>query len=129
MANANKRKGDQEEREVLAVLRANGFPHAERTRPGRMEDQGDIFVTRTTGLAPGVVVQVKNVQQPRWREWVAQLANQRAHSGALIAFLTHKVRGSGGRPPIRLAVMELSAFTDLLRAAGHGDPVDTDNHR
>lgn len=126
MSNPNKRKGDQEERDVLAILRANGFPHAERTRPGRMEDQGDIFVTRTTGLAPGVVAQCKNVRTPVWSEWLAQLANQKAASGALVAFLTHKITRRGGKPPIRLAVMELDAFTDLLRAAGHGDPLDKD---
>lgn len=129
MANANKRKGDQEERDVLAILRGNGFPHAERTRPGRMEDHGDIFVTRTTGLAPGVIAQVKNVRTPVWSEWVGQLAMQKARSGALVAFLTHRITRPGGKPPIRLAVMELAAFTELLRAAGHGDPLDTKDHQ
>lgn len=129
MSNPNKRKGDQEERDILAILRANGFPHAERTRAGRMEDHGDIFVTRTTGLAPGVIAQVKNVRTPVWGEWVAQLADQKTRSGALVAFLTHRITRRGGKPPIRLAVMELDEFTDLLRAAGHGTPLDTKDHQ
>lgn len=120
MAHPNKRKGDQEERDVLAILRTAGFPHAERTRPGRMEDHGDIFVTRTAGLAPGVIAQTKDVASPKWREWMGQLADQKARSGALIAFLTLKIRGYGGREPIRLAVMPLDEFTQLLRDAGYG---------
>lgn len=123
MAHPNKRKGDQEERDVLAILRAAGFPHAERTRPGRMEDHGDIFVTRTQGLAPGVIAQVKNVRTPVWSEWLVQLANQKTRSGALVAFLTHRITRPGGKPPLRLAVMPLDEFTHLLRAAGYGtDP-------
>ncbi|WP_343466371.1 hypothetical protein AAI421_14550 [Rhodococcus aetherivorans] len=121
MTNRNKARGDAEERAVLAILRNNGFPHAERTRPGRLEDQGDIFVTRTTGLAPGVIAQTKNVRTPVWSEWMEQLAQQKARSGALIAFLTHKIVRRGGRSPIRLAIMPLDDFCTLLRAAGHGD--------
>ena len=124
MTNRNKARGDTEERAVLAILRANGFPHAERTRPGRMEDCGDIFVTRTTGLAPGVIAQVKAVKTPVWSEWVEQLANQKARSGALIAFLTHKIIRRGGRQPIRLAIMPMDEFCTLLRMAGHGDTLE-----
>ena len=128
MSNPNKIKGDTEERVVLALLRAAGFPHAERTRPGRMEDHGDIFVTRTLGMAPGVICQTKNVRTPRWSEWLAQLYDQKRRSGALVAFLTHKV-GRPGKSPLRLAVMPLEDFLELLRAAGHGDAVDLGDRR
>lgn len=124
MANRNHAKGMVEERAVLGILRTNGFPHSERTRAGRLEDQGDIFVTRTTGLTPGVICQTKDVASPRWREWLTQLAQQKARSGALIAFLTVKLRGHGGKPPIRLAIMPLDEFCTLLRMAGHGDTLE-----
>lgn len=124
MTNRNKARGDAEERAVLAILRNNGFPHAERTRPGRLEDQGDIFVTRTTGLTPGVIAQTKNVRTPVWSEWMEQLAQQKARSGALIAFLTHRITRRGGKPPIRLAIMPLDEFCTLLRMAGHGDTLE-----
>lgn len=124
MTNRNHAKGMSEERAVLGILRTNGFPHSERTRSGRLEDQGDIFVTRTTGLTPGVIAQVKHCRTPLWSEWMEQLALQKARSGALIAFLTHRVTRRGGKPPIRLAIMPLDDFCTLLRAAGHGDTLE-----
>lgn len=115
MANRNLNKGNQYERDVLAIAKRSGFVHASRTRPGRREDEGDIH------LAPGVIVQTKDAAQPRWREWLDQLADQvrcaRAEHGVLVV----KRRGSGGRPPVHLAVMSLDEMLRLLCDAGWGD--------
>ncbi|WP_448222436.1 hypothetical protein [Gordonia iterans] len=115
MTNRNKARGDQYERDVLKACRQSGFPWAERTRPGRREDEGDIH------LAPGLIVQTKDAAQPRWREWLDQLAGQvrcaRAEHGVLVV----KRRGSGGRPPVHLAVMSLDEMLRLLCDAGWGD--------
>lgn len=80
MSNPNKRRGDDAERAVLAYYREHGFPGAERTRPGRKEDEGDIH------LAPGAIAQVKNCRTLRWGEWLAHLVAQKvAASGAGMA--------------------------------------------
>ena len=102
-----KAKGDQYERDVLDIVRKR-FPFAERTRPGRREDQGDIHVT------PGVILQCKDVATPRWREWLTGLAEQKLAARADHAALVVKIRGTGGRPPLHLAVMPLTALTALL---------------
>lgn len=124
MTNRNKAKGDTEERAVLAILRAGGFPHAERTRAGRAEDQGDIFLDNEVGLAPSIIAQCKNVATPNWTAWLGELDDQRRHSKAVHAFLTWKRSRPGGKPPHRLAIMPLDMFTRLLREAGYGDPLE-----
>lgn len=127
MTNPNKRKGDQEERDVLGILRASGFPHAERTRAGRREDQGDIFLDVQLGLAPGVVCQVKNVKTPDWSGWCRDLAEQKRLSGAAHAFLSVK-RSRPGKPPLRLAVVELDDYLTMVREAGYGTEIEADNN-
>lgn len=112
MANKNKAKGDQYERDVLAMCRDAGFPWAQRTRPGRREDEGDIHLT------PGVIVQAKDVKALDWRGWLAQLADQIRCARATHGFLVVKRHGTGGRPPLHLAVMPLDSMLELLREAG-----------
>lgn len=127
MTNRNKAKGDTEERAVLAILRAAGFPHAERTRAGRAEDQGDIFLDNAVGLAPSVIAQVKNVATPNWTAWLGELDDQKRRSKAVHAFLTWKRSRPGGKPPHRLAIMPLADYAQLLREAGYGDPLEIDS--
>ncbi|MGP3708515.1 hypothetical protein [Gordonia paraffinivorans] len=115
MANNQKAKGDRYERDVLDLARRRGFPHASRTRPGRREDEGDIH------LAPGVIVQCKDVARVDWRAWLAQLEQQRLAARAEHGVLVVKRRGAGGRPPIHLAVMPLDDMLRLLCDAGWGD--------
>lgn len=115
MANLNKNKGDQYERDVLAVARRSGFPFAERTRPGRREDQGDIH------LCPGFTIQCKDVATLQWRAWLDQLAAQKKAAGMPHGALVVKRRGAGGRKPLHLAVMSLDDLLALLVDAGWGD--------
>ncbi|GAA4756184.1 hypothetical protein [Gordonia alkaliphila] len=112
MTNRQKAKGDQYERDILALARAAGFTWAERTRPGRREDEGDIH------LAPGVILQTKDVATPQWRTWLTELANQITAARARHGIIVLKRRGAGGRPPLHLAVMPLDAMLELLREAG-----------
>lgn len=115
MANPNKDRGDRYEREILALAKRRGFVDASRTRPGRREDEGDIH------LSPGVIVQTKDQKTPAWREWLDQLESQRLAARAEHGILVVKRRGSGGRPPLHLAVMPLDHMLRLLCDAGWGD--------
>lgn len=106
MANPNKAKGDRAERAVLAVLKQ--FDNdARRTRPGRLEDQGDIHALNTTW-------QVKDVARPLWRDWLTQLDQQVERSPYRRGILVWKLRGYGGKPAKWLAVMELEQMCELL---------------
>lgn len=115
MTNRQKAKGDQYERDILAIARRSGFPFAERTRPGRKEDQGDIH------LAPGLIAQCKDQKTPEWRDWLAELEEQRLEARADHGLLVVKRRGIGGRPPLHLAVLPLDDMLRLLCDAGWGD--------
>ncbi|MGW0039841.1 hypothetical protein [Gordonia sp. NPDC003376] len=128
MVNRNKAKGDKYERDILARCLAFGFTQARRTRPGRMEDQGDIHL-----FSDGRhILQTKDVATPAWREWLTGLAAQRKAAGAYTGALVVKRRGVGGNPPIHLAVVDLDDYLVLidrleayheayLRAAKGGD--------
>lgn len=116
MANRNKEKGDRYEREILALAKRSGFVDASRTRPGRREDQGDIW------LAPGLIIQAKDQKTPAWRDWLAELETQRRAARADHGILVVKRRGTGGRPPLNLAVMPLDSMLRLLCESGWGDP-------
>ncbi|MBM4496211.1 hypothetical protein GS426_11240 [Rhodococcus hoagii] len=89
MSNPNKAKGDRAERAVRDYLRANGFPHCERTRAGYTRDAGDLHP------APGLTVQVKDRAQYAWPEWLRQLDEQRDEAKADHAVLVVKRRGLG----------------------------------
>lgn len=118
MPNPNKLRGDRAERAVRDYLRANGFPHCERTRAGYTRDAGDLHP------APGLTVQVADRAQYAWPEWLRQLDEQRDEAKADHAVLVVKRRGLGD-PGQWLAVMPLAAITRLLRDAGYGHDLET----
>lgn len=107
MANRLKEKGMREEREVEKIVHSR-FPDAKRTRAGRREDEGDILVP-----SADATIQVKDVKTPQWSAWIDGLAEQKRNSGASTAFLSVK-RSRPGKSPLRLAVMPLEDFLDLL---------------
>lgn len=115
MAHPNKTRGDRYERDILAICHAAGYHQATRTRPGRMEDQGDIFLNR----AATAILQTKDVTTPQWRDWLTELEHQRKTAGAHYAALVVKRRGTAGRPPLHLAVMPIDKMLELLADAGH----------
>lgn len=110
MANPMKRKGDREEIAVERIIQER-FPKARRTRPGRMEDHGDVLVPEVD-----VCVQVKDAKTPQWSTWLDELADQKRHSGMATAFLSVK-RSRPGKSPLRLAVMPLEDMLDLIERA------------
>ena len=110
MPNRMKIKGDLEERAVEKIIQGK-FPDARRTRPGRMEDHGDIV-----SQSGGFTAQCKDVKTPQWSEWLNSLADQKRHSGMATAFLSVK-RSRPGKSPLRLAVMPLEDMLELLERA------------
>ena len=111
MANRNKMRGDKYERDILAICHELGFTEARRTRPGRMEDQGDIHLTHDGRH----ILQTKDVATPDWRTWLREMQDQKYAAQASTGALVVKRRGAGGNPPIHLAVMDLSDYLMLLR--------------
>lgn len=117
LANANKRRGDDEERAVEKIIH-DWFPDAKRTKAGRRDDEGDIL-----SPAGNFSCQVKNVRTPQWSTWLEELADQKRHSGMDTAFLSVK-RSRPGKSPLRLAVMPLDDMLELLARANA--PIGTD---
>ena len=120
MSQARKHRGYASQRIVAEWFAANGFPYAEPVGAGRSGSD-------VTGM-PGLDIEVK---ARRGFEPAAAMRQQedRAARGK-VAFAVLRMDGQGpaviGAWPV---VIRLDAFTDLLRAAGHGDPLteETDN--
>ena len=96
MTNPSRIKGTKAESAVVAWLRDNGFPHADR-QPGRgSRDQGDIDV------CPGIIAEVKAYKLPGTglpgpallAVWMRQTETERTHADADIAFLVVKRPGT-----------------------------------
>lgn len=95
MSNPNKAKGDRAERAVRDWATEN-YPGSFKTRAGFNDDLGDVVLEHPGGR---VVLQVKDVTTPPWREWFGQLAAQvltcaaESDRGVLGGFIVHKARG------------------------------------
>lgn len=129
VVNTNKAKGDRAERAVRDWA-AKLWPGSFKTRAGFNEDLGDVIVEHPAGR---VVLQVKDVATPAWREWFSQLASQvltcsRESSGSVLGgVIVHKARGQSD-PARWRAVVPLEALMDLVdtayrsgRAIGQGE--------
>ncbi|MFE7744407.1 hypothetical protein [Nocardia sp. NPDC057455] len=127
MTSKQKRRGDDHERAQRDYYRAEGFPHAERTKAGYERDGGDVHLDPVIGIAPGVISQCKNVQSPRWSEWISELREQTANARAEVGFLAVKRRGVGAAGE-QLAVMPIREYLVLLRRAGYGEPIEAGEH-
>ena len=120
MSQARKHRGYASQRIVAEWFAANGFPYAEPVGAGRSGSD-------VTGM-PGLDIEVK---ARRGFEPAAAMRQQedRAARGE-VAFAVLRMDGQGpaviGAWPV---VIRLDTFTDLLRAAGYGDPAkqETDN--
>ncbi|KPI09884.1 hypothetical protein OV450_3375 [Actinobacteria bacterium OV450] len=73
-------KGKRGERAMVRFLRDNGFPAAERTKAGKRDDPGDIWVHGIVAPPP-IIVSVKNGYTPdphpgtgQWQDWWADLS-------------------------------------------------------
>lgn len=113
MSAASRRKGATAERDVVAWLRANGFPYAERRAGGTSGP--DI-----TGC-PGIAWEIKNAARMELAAWVDQAEAQRVATGAALAPLVIKRKGTT-QVGAYYAVLPLERLAFLLEEAGYGAP-------
>jgi hypothetical protein len=107
MANPSKIKGTRFESDVVAHLRENGFPHAERRALAGNVDKGDI-----TGLGPRWVIECKAVAAIKLAEFVDEAECERVNAGADYGVAVVKRRGKGVSRAY--AVMEWDKFVELM---------------
>lgn len=115
---AARKKGTAWESQIVAYLREHGCPHAERHPPHGAHDVGDI-----AGL-PGIVIEAKNCRQADWASWVNEAEREAKNAGpGTHGVLWTKRRGKSS-PADGYVVMTGRQWLDLLRAAGHIDPIE-----
>lgn len=86
MVNKPKQKGTAAESAVVSFLRTVGFPYAERLALQGGKDRGDI-----TGI-PGVVIEVKAVQEYSFNGWLTEARVERDNAGADFGLVVAKPR-------------------------------------
>lgn len=89
MSSAAKRKGSQAERDVVAYLKVNGFPYADRRVAGATLDKGDI-----SGVL-GVTIEIKNHARLDLAGWLAELEVEMKNDSAWTGVVIHKRKGKG----------------------------------
>lgn len=89
MSSAAKRKGSQAERDVVAWLKANGYPYADRRVAGATLDKGDI-----SGVL-GVTIEIKNHAKLDLAGWTAELEIEMKNDKAWTGVVIHKKKGKG----------------------------------
>ena len=89
MSSAAKRKGSQAERDVVAYLKANGYPYADRRVAGATLDKGDI-----SGVL-GVTIEIKNHARLDLAGWLAELEVEMKNDNAWTGVVIRKRKGKG----------------------------------
>lgn len=151
MTNRPKSIGTAAESAVVAYLRTDGFPHAERRALTGSTDRGDV-----TGVI-GTVIEIKggkaaeDASDAQICAWLTETERERANARADIGILVTKRRAIGakraqfwwahvtlgtlldlaGKPTSEIdpdvmdvpVRLHLADAIHLLRAAGYGDPV------
>lgn len=84
MSAANRTRGANAERAVVAYLRVNGFPDARRYLAGDGRQPGDI------DFAPGICLEVKDVARSARPSWRAQAV---AEAGGRVPIVLRRTRG------------------------------------
>ncbi|MGO8870936.1 MAG: hypothetical protein ACLQPH_05945 [Acidimicrobiales bacterium] len=107
MSSAERRKGSQFERDVVAFLRANGHPYAERAYgAGRPDDRGDV-----DGI-PGWTLELKNCQRLDLAGWCSEASSEAANARRPRWSVIFKRRN---RPTADAYVLlDLATFAELL---------------
>lgn len=110
MVNKPKQKGTAGESAVVSFLRLNGWPYAERLALQGGKDRGDV-----TGC-PGLVWEVKAVQEYQFSAWLAETEVERDNAKADYGILVAKPRMVGAtRTGQWYALMRQGAWWDLIR--------------
>ena len=82
MSNPSKARGTKAESDVVAYLRRNGFPTAERRALAGGQDKGDVWI-------PGLplMIEVKDCKRVQRPKWLGEVKAQTEHSGASVGVL------------------------------------------
>lgn len=115
MVNAAKARGTNAETKVVAYLRENGWPDAERRALQGANDTGDV-----SGMGRQLVVEIKDVRQAAaWAEWMNETEKERRRANARYGIM---VRRRVGRPNPAdwYACLPLGQLCALLVEAGYG---------
>ena len=110
MSSAAKRKGSQAERDVVAWLKANGYPYADRRVAGATLDKGDI-----SGVL-GVTIEIKNHNRLDLAGWTTELEVEMKNDGAWTGTVLHKRKGKGDVGEW-YATMPAKVWLELLKKA------------
>lgn len=110
--NAPKARGTRWESAIVAYLRDNGAPHAERRALNGSADRGDI-----AGI-PGVVIEGKCAKTTTLGAWVDEAEAERRNDGADVGVVWHHRRGKGS-PADGYVTMTGATLVRLLQAAGY----------
>lgn len=89
MTAANRRRGADAERSVVAWLRANGWPDARRYLAGDGRQPGDI------DAIPGIVIEVKDRAASAWPTWQHQALTEARGRIPVVVRRTRGVRSVG----------------------------------
>jgi hypothetical protein len=109
---AMKAKGSQFERDVVAVLRSHGWPHAERSYgAGRPRDVGDI-----DGL-PGFCIEVKNCKRIELASFMDEAATEASNVILPNTWPVVVVKRRGKGAERAFAVMDLAVWSALASEA------------
>lgn len=114
MSNANKDKGTRAETALVRYLIEKGWPHMERRALNGTGDRGDL-----AGIV-GVVIQSKDVADPKFSKWFSQLLDQIKNASADTGILIHKRRYARGGPGKWDAYVQLGWLTQ----SDQFDPLD-----
>ena len=117
MTQARKHRGMRSQKVVAEWFQKSGFPYAESAGAGR--SGSDVI-----GV-PGLKIEVKarNAFSP-----LAWLKQAKTAPGEGLPFVVFRCDGQGEANVGEWAVLaRLDDFTEVIRSAGFGDPVDNDN--
>ena len=109
---ASKRKGTGWESAVVAFLKDNGAPHAERRALNGAKDRGDI-----AGI-PGVVIECKAERAITLSSYLDETEAERRNDGAAVGVAWIKRRGRAN-PADGYVLMSGAQLLHLLAAAGY----------
>lgn len=114
MANPSKRKGTQFESSIVAYLKDNGWPHADRLTLSGAQDRGDIRL----GDGVDVVIEAKAHRTYSIPEWLREAEKERSNASADLGVVWMKLNGHATAQD-GAVVMTPATFVDLLFQAGY----------
>lgn len=109
---ASRRKGTAWESAIVATLREQGWPHAERRSLNGAKDRGDV-----AGI-PGVVIEAKNARAMPLALWLDETHREAVNDGASVGVCWIKRRGHLD-PLDGYVLMDGRTLLGLLKDAGY----------